>query len=309
LIFTITLNPSIDLQYQIDEFKYNTVIRSNSVQKDLGGKGFNVSHALKVLKKPSTALGLIGGNNGKFLVDKLDDMGIVHDLFWIRGESRINTTIIQEYPRKHIKINEPGPAISKSEQLDFMEKIINLAQVGDWFVFSGSLPQCDNDKFYAQLIKKVINKGAITVLDSSGIPFSEGIKSKPYLVKPNRDEIKELSGKSPDTTKGIIEAIRMVHKLGVEIVCLSLGKQGAIISDGKEMISGSPPVIEEINPTGAGDALVAGLVTGLDEQKSLSSALRLGIACGTAAASMAGTGFGSIDIIKEIARKVKITSL
>ena len=309
MIYTITLNPSIDLQYLVDEFKYNSVIRSDSLLKDLGGKGFNVSHVLKVLKIPSTALGFVGGNNGRFLFEKLNKLDITHDLSWISAESRINTTILHKSLKNHIKINAPGPIISKSEQDDLMEKISNLAKVGDWFIFSGSLPLCGNDKYYAQLIEIVTKKGARTVLDSSGIPLTEGIKSKPYLVKPNQDEIKDLTGINPITTKKIVQAIRLVHKVGPEIVCLSLGKQGAIISKGKEILLGSPPVIEEVNPTGAGDALVAGIVTGLDKQQSLASVLQLGIACGSVAACQAGTGFGTIDTITEMARNVKITSI
>ena len=107
MIYTITINPGIEFQYVVCGFNYNTLLRSLEVRRDLGGKGFNVSNSLSKLNVDSTALGFVGGKSGEFPVDKLESLGIAHDLIWIEHESRINTTILQYDFKKHLKVNEP----------------------------------------------------------------------------------------------------------------------------------------------------------------------------------------------------------
>lgn len=107
MIYTITVNSGIEFQYVVYDFNYNTLLRSLEVRRDLGGKGLNVSNALSKLNVDSTALGFVGGKSGEFLVDKLESLGIAHDLIWIKHESRINTTILQHDLKKHLKVNEP----------------------------------------------------------------------------------------------------------------------------------------------------------------------------------------------------------
>ena len=147
MIYTITLNPGIDLEFIVEDFEYNAVIRSLNTRRDLGGKGFNVSSALKKLNVPSTALGFVGGKSGEFLVDQLDRLKIIHDLIWIESESRINTTILKQDSDNHLKVNEPGPTVQESERIRLLGKTANLAAKGDYFIFSGSLPPGVNNNY------------------------------------------------------------------------------------------------------------------------------------------------------------------
>lgn len=122
-IYTITPNPSIDLQYIIHAFTFYEVLRAHEVRRDLGGKCFNVFHALSRLNIENVALGFVGGKTGEFLVEKLSGLNLENDLIWISGESRTNTTIVQMVSTEHLKVNEPGPNISPLEQTDLLKKV------------------------------------------------------------------------------------------------------------------------------------------------------------------------------------------
>lgn len=307
MIYTITLNPSIDLQYIIHAFTFNEVLRAHEVRRDLGGKGFNVSHALSRLNIENVALGFVGGKTGEFLVEKLSELRLEKDLIWISGESRTNTTIVQTVSTEHLKVNEPGPRISPLEQTDLLKKVGNRANEGDWFVLSGSLPPGVPMNFYADLIRLIQSKGARAVLDTSGAPLKLGIKSSPFLIKPNRIEMQELTGLSFDTTTEYPHALTVAHDMGAKNICLSLGKEGAIYSDGEKTWKATPYSIVERNPIAAGDALLAGLVAALSGGQSCDQALAWGVSCGAAAASLEGTAFGSIDEVDALLDHVSIT--
>jgi len=307
MIYTITLNPSIDLQYIIHAFTFNEVLRAHEVRRDLGGKGFNVSHALSRLNIENVALGFVGGKTGEFLVEKLSELRLENDLIWISGESRTNTTIVQTVSKEHFKVNDPGPRISPLEQTDLLNKVEKRANVGDWFILSGSLPPGVPMDFYADLIRLIQSKGARTALDTSGAPLKLGIKSSPFLIKPNGIEMQELTGLSVDTTTEYPQALTIAHDMGAKNICLSLGKEGAIYSDGEKTWKATPPSIVERNPIAAGDALLALLVSSLSGGQSCNQALAWGVACGAAAASLEGTAFGSIDEVDALLDQVSIT--
>jgi 1-phosphofructokinase family hexose kinase len=307
MIYTITLNPSIDLQYTIQAFAFNEVLRAQVVRRDLGGKGFNVSHALSCLKIENVALGFVGGKTGEFMVEKLSELKLENDLIWISGESRTNTSIIQSVSKEHLKVNDPGPKISPLEQTSLLKKVENRATEGDWFVLSGSLPPGVPLNFYAALIRLIQSKGARAALDTSGAPLRLGIKSSPFLIKPNRMEMQELTGLSLDTPTEYSQAITAAHDLGAKNMCLSLGKEGAVYSDGEKTWKAAPPSIDECNPIAAGDALLAGLVAALSQGQSCNQALAWGVACGAAAASLGGTAFGTLDEVDALFHKVSIT--
>lgn len=243
MIYTVTLNPGIDLQYIVEDFEFNAVIRSLGTQRDLGGKGFNVSNALAKLNVSSTALGFVGGKSGEFLVDQLERLNIIHDLIWIESESRINTTILAKGSDKHLKVNESGPTVPENEQIRLLDKAANLAAKGDYFIISGSLPPGMNNNYYAQLIRGIQDKGAKAVLDTSGQALVEGLKAKPFLIKPNRNELCQLTGTTLISNEDYRSGIITTNNMGASNICLSIGSEGAILSDGDYMLHAIPPQI------------------------------------------------------------------
>lgn len=308
MIFTVTLNPALDWELTVPAFAFDTVLRAASSTIDAGGKGFNVSRALAALGMPSCALGFVGGATGQRLAATLAAMGVATDLVWIAGETRTNVSIVAAEERHYLKVNEPGPAISAEEQVTLLARVRQLARPGDWWVLAGSLPPGVAGGFYGELITVIQQAGAQAILDSSGEPLRLGCAAGVWLVKPNLDEAGQITGLKLLPERAA-EALQPIHALGAEHVLISLGRAGAVLSDGRQAWRLRPPQVEEHNPIGAGDALVAGLVAGLSQGESLPDAAALGVACGAAAASLPGTAFGTRTQVEALRKGVVVTPL
>lgn len=305
MIYTLTLNPALDRELTVDEFAFDTVLRASKSALDWGGKGFNVSRAVAALGGQSAALGFVGGRTGDRLAEGLHALGIETDFVQIAGETRTNTSIVTASHTRYLKVNEAGPSISRAEQGRLLDQCRSLARPGDWWVLAGSLPPGVPASFYAQLVEAVQQAGANVILDTSGEPLRLACQQRPFIAKPNHVEAGELIG-VPDVLGDVEAALHAVHEAGVQNVVLSLGKEGALLSDGAGIWLAHAPEIEERNPTGAGDALVAGLVWALNDGCSLPESLTWGIASGTAAASLDGTAVGSRELVQDFRGRVTI---
>jgi 1-phosphofructokinase family hexose kinase len=306
MIYTLTLNPAVDKEYTVPRLVIDEVLRASEVRVDHGGKGFNVSRMLAALGTPSTAVGLVGGHTGDLLCDGLEDAGIYTDFVNVNGETRTNISIVDENLVHHIKVNESGPLVSEDEINTLIIKISNLVKSGDYWVLAGSLPPGAPKDIYAQIIRIVQKGGARAILDSSGEPLLLGCQAGPYLAKPNASEASQVTGKPAETLFDMARLTPELHSMGVKVVVISAGKKGALLSDGNKQWFGHTPVIEEHNPIGAGDAMVAGLVWKLAKCEEPSIALRWGLACGAAAASQPGTGMASKEIIESLFPKTRL---
>ena len=309
MIYTLTLNPALDLELTVDSLPFNQVLRARDTRTDCGGKGFNVSRALAALGHKSTALGFVGGSTGQRLEQALNGMGIHTDFVYVSGETRTNVSIVTEPPSDYLKVNQPGPMIRPAEIEALFQKIQMLAKASDYWVLSGSLPPGVAADIYAQIIQVVQTNGAKAVLDTSGEPLHLGCSARPYLVKPNLLEAQQLTGIVIDNMAAAYRAAEKIQSSGIEVVVISLGEQGAILHNGKLSLLAQPPTIQEHNPIGAGDALVAGLVWGLNQETSLIEALRWAVASGAAAASLPGTGVGSLEDIEQLEKEISVTTL
>lgn len=308
MIYTLTLNPALDRELTVLAFVFDKVLRASAVRIDCGGKGFNVSRALAALGAESIAVGFVGGTTGESLKARLADLGIRTDFVMVAGETRINTSIVTEDHKHYLKVNEPGPTITPAEQTALLQKIRILAQPGDWWVLSGSLPPGVPATFYARVIRLVESAGAHAVLDTSGEPLRLACAARPFLAKPNAAEASELVGAPVTSLDEARQAMGKIHALGVQNVVISLGRARALYSDGEKIWRAEPPVIDEHNPIGAGDALVAGLVWGLSQGYPGREASRWGVACGTAAASLNGTAMGLRPLLEGLVRQVRLLS-
>jgi 1-phosphofructokinase family hexose kinase len=306
MIYTLTLNPALDRELTVHNLLFDEVLRATATRVDYGGKGFNVSRALAALGMESVALGFVGGKTGEKLETGLSSLGIATDLTWVAEETRINISIVAESRPHYIKVNEAGPSIAPSEQAALVAKVDALARRGDWWVFSGNLPPGVSETIYADLIRKIKSAGAKAILDTSGEPLRRGCEAGPFLAKPNAEEAGELTGVRVETIEQVRAAAQAIHALGADLVLVSLGKDGALLSNGEHTWVATPPEIEERNPIGAGDASVAGLVWGLSQDLFLPDVLRWSVASGAAAASLDGTAVGSYDLVKSLTHAVNI---
>lgn len=287
MIYTLTLNPAVDRQLTVPSIEFDSVLRATGHRVDCGGKGFNVSRMVAQLGGESTALGYAGGHSGEMLQDMLSELGISTQFVWVDGETRTNTTIVEAH--RHIKVNERGAAVSAENQAELRTVISSLAKPGDWWVLAGSLPPGVPSTIYAELTKTLKDAGANVILDASGEALRHGCEAGPDFIKPNDIEARELTGET-DTE----QAANALHALGVGNVVISQGADGVLWSTAESKRHIPAPKIEERNPIGAGDAMVGGLVWGLSNKLTPYAALRWGVACGSMAASLDGTSFGTL---------------
>ena len=308
MIYTVTLNPAIDRELLVPEIVQDNVLRASQWRIDYGGKGFNVARMLKVLGTSSVALAFAGGNNGRILHKGLQEMGIETDFVWVEEETRTNVSIVGTNDNHHIKVNEPGPTISVAHLAEMQQKIYQLAQPDDWWVLAGSLPPSVPLSIYAGMIEIIQTAGGHAILDTSDEALHKGCLAKPFLIKPNAEEAYKLTGRDFDVhSESFVAAANAIHDMGPAHVVISMGKTGALLTDGSRTWIASSPKIIELNPTGAGDAMVGGLVWGLSQGQDLTEAFTLSVACGAATAAQRGTSVGSADNITKLMAQIELT--
>ncbi|MFH1085565.1 MAG: hexose kinase [Chloroflexota bacterium] len=235
MIYTVTLNPTIDRTLRYERLVLGAVNRATSARTDLSGKGVNVSVALRQMGLPSVLLGLAAGVSGRTLVEGLRAAGFDCDFVQMEaGETRSNITVIDEATGLTTKLNEAGPAVGAEHLSALVERLRQRLAPGDVCVFSGSLPPGAPDDSYARLIGAARACGARTVLDSSGAPMRLGCAARPDWIKPNTLEAAELLGcpePSLDTPHALASAIVELMELGPTHVLLTLGARGAVCAE------------------------------------------------------------------------------
>jgi 1-phosphofructokinase family hexose kinase len=309
MIYTLTLNPAVDRELTVPAMEFDSVLRASESRVDFGGKGFNVSRLLREMGAASTAVGFLGGRAGELLQDGLQSLGIGTDFVWVPGETRTNVSIVTQSHNHYIKVNEKGPLVDADKQKELLDKIDSLARPGDWWVLAGSLPPGVPESYYARIVNILNKHGAQAILDTSGDSLRLGCAEKPYLVKPNAEEAHVLTGLSMETPTEIAIAAAEICGMGARNVIVSMGKAGALLHTADETWLTHTPKIKEMNPIGAGDSMVGGLVWALTQQIPLKEALGWGVASGAATASLPGTEVGSRPLIEELFAQVRYERL
>jgi 1-phosphofructokinase family hexose kinase len=320
MIYTITLNPSIDRTLHYPQLVLGTVNRASWTRTDLSGKGVNVSVALRQLGIPSVLMGFCAGVSGRVLVEGLEAQGFVCDFVEISdGETRSNITVIDRASGMTTKLNEAGPQVSEEDLEALAERLRQRLTQGDICVYSGSLPPGAPPDTYAQLVRIARQAGAITALDSSGVALQRGCAARPDWLKPNDVEAAELVGRSIsslESRQALEEMIRTILSLGPQRVLLTLGRRGAIYADGHNLEASKPdlwwarpPAIAERGNVGAGDAALAGALSAWQKGCPPEEVARWAVAVGTAAAQEEGTGMPSLERIEAAYQQVGVIHL
>jgi len=305
MIYTVTLNPSIDRTLHLEGLSLGGLNRARSVGTHLAGKGVNVSVALWQLGVPSVLLGLAGGATGRYLVDGLRAEGFICAFCEVAGETRVNLTMIEDGCERTTKVNEPGPTITQAE-LDKLMRVTDSVGMGDLCVLSGSLPPGVPDRTYGQLVNQLHGQGAFVALDASGASLREALAARPHLIKPNLAEAAEVLKRHLDSPTAWLEALRSLHAMGAERVLLSLGAQGAASYDDGRALWVRPPVIVEASAVGAGDALLAGWVYAWLQGLAAEERSRWAVACGTAAATLDGSTMPPRALVEKVLKQVEV---
>ncbi|MFZ3069963.1 MAG: 1-phosphofructokinase family hexose kinase [Anaerolineaceae bacterium] len=280
MIITLTPNPSVDRTLRIPQLRFNEILRAHDVQIGWGGKGFNVSRALRILNQDTLALGWVGGSTGKMLEDGLNKLGIQTDFVWVKEETRTNTVAQEDEGEWYIRLNEPGPHIPEEAIQALLIKALSYASGNDIWVASGSLPQDVPEDFYAQLIRLLKQKGVRVFFDGNDQALKLGVAEAPYLVKPDITEAEAFVGFPITTYEDAKRAVLPFLRQGIQHVGLSIGGLGLLLASQHEMVLAAPPKVAIRNVTGAGDSLMAGMVYGFSKDFPLIEVARFGAAFG-----------------------------
>jgi 1-phosphofructokinase family hexose kinase len=308
-VVTVTLNPAVDKTLVVPDFRLERVVRVSEVFIYPSGKGVNVARVLVRLGVPAICLGFVGGYAGAFLADGLSREGIEHDFTTVADETRINLTIRDPKTGLEVHLVEPGSRISEGDWYRFVETYERHLKEASWVALCGSLPPGAPSDSYAQLIQLAHKHGVPCALDTSGDALRKGVEAVPEVIKPNRQELADLVGEQVDSDKKLLVSICRLHQLGIKTIVVSLGKDGAVGSDGQSLLKATPPPVQVVNTIGSGDALLAGLIFALVKGLPFNEALKFAVATGTANTLVDGPGYIDIKTLHEIFGEVKVQRL
>ena len=287
-IVTLTLNPSVDVTYELETLVDDRKVHADAYRYDPGGNGVNVARALSRLQVPAHACFVAAGEVGQMLQRLLQrQLAHVHAL-WVDGETRINVTLEQRVPSAQYEVIGVGPQLD-ADVLARMTHTVEQLVDGGYAVLTGSLPPGLPGDTYTRLAAALAARGARVVLDMQGDALRAVLSSRPFLIKPNRYELEQLVGRALPTLDAVREAACGVQAAGVEHVCVSLGADGALLAHAHGVWHGHAPRVAVRSTVGAGDSMLAGLVAALARGDSPADALRLGLACGSGTAAQPGT--------------------
>lgn len=303
MITTVTLNPAVDRSYRIDGFEKGKIFRCNNYRKTPGGKGLNVTRVIKDLGEAVTATGFLAGRNGSFISDKLDELKIEHSFIITKGETRDCIAILSS-DKSQTEILESGPEISDAAFDDFLNEYNNIIKDSSVICASGSLPENLDVNTYFKLITIAKGYNKKFILDSSGEALKEGIKAKPYMIKPNKEELENIISRKINNEEELIQEAIKIHDIGVENVLISLGNEGALLVCSSGVFRTKLPKINAVNPVGSGDSMVAGFAAATCRGYSIQDILKYSCACGTANAMEIETGKVDINNINNLMGKI-----
>ncbi|WP_449376404.1 1-phosphofructokinase [Bacillus safensis] len=285
MIYTCTLNPAIDLYIALKEMRANAVNRTEDEDYQPNGKGVNVSIMLKKYGFTSTALGFIAGFSGSYIEQSLKDLSIKTDFISVEGITRINVFIntTEEY-----KLVNQGPAIEEKALHSFREKIAAIPQ-GGILIMSGSLPKGVPASIFSEVAAICHQQKVKFILDTSSAAVLETLQYKPYLLKPNEEEIAAFFGKThPLSEKELIQSGEKLIEMGAEQVLISRGEEGALFITKDAVFKGNAPTGTVVNTACSGDAMLAAFLSKHLEGHSPEECLRYGIATGASTAFSKG---------------------
>lgn len=282
MIYTLTLNPSLDYIMELDSFTPGTMNRASATHIYPGGKGINVSAVLTSLGIDNTALGFIAGFTGDELERSLNAHGIKTDFTRLdTGLTRINVKLLGS---NTTEINAPGPNVSKQQLQDMCVRLARLS-ADDVLIISGAVPPSLPEFAYSVVLGLVNPLGVTTVVDTSGMTLINSLSMHPFLVKPNREELEALFSTKIVLGDTVERCARSLQEMGARNVLVSLDSEGAVLlTEDGQLLSAAAPAGNAINPVGAGDSMLAGFMYGWQMTHDYNEALKFGIAAGSASA-------------------------
>lgn len=295
MIYTVTLNPSLDYAVEIDNFKRNAINRTERERLAPGGKGINVAIVLKNLGVPVTALGFEAGLTGAALMEMLRELGVPNDFVEAEGSTRINVKILGG---EETQINGRGAVIT-GRALENLKEKVSAAENGSYLTLGGAVPPGVPEEIYAELLDRLKGRCVRAAVDAEGAALAAALPLRPFLVKVNREEAEGLLGRKFTSTDDATEGAKEIRRMGAENAAVTLGGKGAVMATASGCFFVRPPKGKVVSAVGSGDSFVAGFLAGYLDRGNLYEAFLLGAAAGTATAYLPGlAGKEEIEAIR-----------
>lgn len=304
MIYTCTLNPAIDLFVELEAFHPFVVNRTTAEYYQANGKGINISFILKRMGIDSTAMGFLGGFTGRFIQETLQKEGIPTDFVKVAGITRVNTFVRTQ--DKEYKIVNRGPVITPIEKKQILNKI-NQIKEGDVLFVSGSLPRGVPDEILVEIARIAQKRGFRLILDVSSKRLIDCLPYRPYLIKPNDEELAALFGEKALTDEEIVKAAYQLLNRGVQNVLVSMGAKGALFINQDLALMATAPKGKVVNTACAGDSLLAAFTGSLILGERVDMALSFGVAAGSSTAF--SPGLSDLTDVPELIKQVQIKEL
>ena len=302
-IYTCTMNLAIDLFIETEEMHPFMVNRTKEDDIQANGKGVNVSLVLKMLDFPSTALGFSAGFTGKYIEDYLQKKQIQTEFIEVPGMTRINVFTQVNQTREEYKLVNQGPEIPQAAVHNFLNQIRAL-QAEDYLCVSGSLPRGLSPKVLVEISRICQEKRIYLIIDSSDQEVMDCLPYRPFLLKPNEEELSSWFGRKMVTDEDYFVYGQRLVELGAENVLLSLGEKGAILFTKDRVFRGNSPKGKVVNTACAGDTMLGAFLAGYMNRRPLDETLRKSIAAGSSTAFRKGlTDFLDVE---ELSKQIKI---
>ena len=302
MILSVCPNPCIDCTIELDTLKLGGLNRIENKVVTYSGKALNVAIGVARLDGDSFATGF--DDNGKMFVHTLDDEGVKNTFVWNKGSARTNYKIVDKRSMM-TEINDKGENVTEKKQSELVSLVGQLSKSASVVVMSGSLPGGVGDDYYLKL-SSAIPKGVKRILDTSGNRMIAGLRNGAYLIKPNLDELQEMTGEHYDSSEEMAKGCEKLVEAGAENVLLSLGRKGAILTDGDKAYFCKSASVAVNSTVGAGDGMVAAAAVMIEQNAPYEEVLRCAVAAGTASVTTPGTNLFYKDKFIEIYQKIRV---
>ncbi|HEY2576213.1 MAG TPA: hexose kinase [Streptosporangiaceae bacterium] len=307
-ILVVALNPALDVTHDVERVDWAGVNRASRVLVRPGGKGLNVGRVLHALGVDVLVMGVLGGRTGEAVGDALAEVGVTAEFLAIGGETRRTFVVVDGGRGQAALFNEPGPVVSPEEYAAFRDRFVAEAGRSAAVVLTGSLPVGIPGDCYAELSELAVRAGVNVVLDADGEALRCGVAGHPTVVKPNAAELESVAGRpvGRGDVAAIVAAAEELRRAGAEAVVVSLGADGLLAVTDEGVWRAVPPGRVGVNATGAGDAVVAGLVWRMVAGDTWPERLRHAVALGSAAAAAPAAGEFSHGEYERVLAEVRV---
>lgn len=303
-ILCVTPNVALDRTLLVPDFEIGKILRIDKGIAVPGGKGLNVLRAIKIMGGNPVAMGLLGGYTGQMIAETVKQDGYEASWTWYEGVTRTCTILISADGAATV-INESG-RIKPEDWTSLVDDICTAAEDANIICVSGSIPNGAPDYAPSDLIESLNRQNKQVWIDSSGHVLENAIEARPYAIKVNGDEIGAVLEQTVDDFPSAVQAGRYLITMDIQIVVITLGKQGAVLISKDFAMMAHAPKIKLVDPIGSGDSVLAGIVQWLAAGHSLPDALKAGVAAGTANALFAGGAQFTRDSFDSILAQVSI---